>query len=321
MVGARLRFPFAHLPTRHAKNQCAPWNRNYLQNGGLPDPLFHSQVSEERRGEPGNRNPGKVWAAIMTEFAFYLDDGGHPDDQPFLVVAGYVATELRWLAFEPQWRAALNKFELGDEFHMTDFMRARYTALKRDQILSELALITKHHTLHPFMCCLDIAAYGRVNEEFALEESHGAPFALTFRALKRAMHIWENQNFNFGDRSLTFIEQGTKHYGDLEKVCKRAGIPIPHRVPKEMPQVQPSDILAWETFKWLKDGSPRKQGKNLSRLTRQFRFQEHLGGMLYEHDLRRICEDTNVPPRSVMTPESTIVFHSNLKRKRKRTIK
>ena len=79
----------------------------------------------------------------MTEFSFYLDDGGHPDDQPVLVVAGYVATEAQWLAFEPQWRAALKKFNLGDAFHMTDFMRARYTALRRDQILSELALITR----------------------------------------------------------------------------------------------------------------------------------------------------------------------------------
>jgi hypothetical protein len=257
----------------------------------------------------------------MTDFAFYLDDGGHPDDQPFLLVAGYVASESQWLTFEPQWRAALTRFELGDEFHMTDFMSARYTALKRDQILSELAQITKHNTLQPFVCALDIAAYKRINDEFAFEECHGAPFALTFRALKRAMHIWEDQNLKLGDRSSTFIEQGTKHYGDLEQVCKRDRIPIPNRVPKEMPQVQPSDILAWETFRWLRDGSPRNQSKNLSRLTRQFCFKEDLGGIMYESDLRRICRDTEVNRRSEMRPGDTIAFHSERKRKRKRTVK
>lgn len=256
----------------------------------------------------------------MTEFAYFLDDGGHPDDQPFLVVAGYVATESQWLAFEPQWRAALKRFDLGEEFHMTDFMRDRYTALRRDQILAELARITKSNTLHPFLCALDIAAYKRINDEFAFEECHGAPFALTFRSLMRAIHIWEKQNMKDGDRSLRFIEQGTKHYGDLEQVCKRDSIPIPNRVPKEMPQVQPSDILAWETFNWLRSGGPRKQGKNLSRLTRYIRLKEELGGMIYEADMRRICADTNVHLRAELNPGDTIAFHSERKRKRKRTI-
>jgi hypothetical protein len=118
----------------------------------------------------GNHDPSKSWIVIMTEFALYLDDGGHPDDQPFVVVAGYVATESQWLAFEPRWRDALARFDLGDAFHMTDFMhhRHKYTSLKFEQILSTLALITKAHTLHPFVCALDIAAYKRVNGEFAL---------------------------------------------------------------------------------------------------------------------------------------------------------
>jgi hypothetical protein len=257
----------------------------------------------------------------MTEFAFYLDDGGHPNDQPFLVVAGYVASDSQWLAFEAHWKAALDRFKLGNAFHMTDFMRQRYTPLRRDQILGELARITKSNTLHPFVCALDIAAYKRVNEEFAFEECHGAPFALTFRSLMRAIHLWERHNLTDGDHSSTFIEQGTKHYGDLEQVCKRDKVPIPNRVPKEMPQVQPSDILAWETFNWLRSGSPERPRKNLNRLTRYIVIKEELGGMIYEADLRRICKDTDVYPRSALKPGDTIAFHSERKRKRKRTIR
>ena len=101
----------------------------------------------------------------MTEYALYLDDGGHPDDQPFLVVAGYVATKSQWLKFEEQWKEALSRFSLESEFHMTDFMQQRYSTLKRDHILSTLASIIKANGLHPFVAAMDIAAYKRVNED------------------------------------------------------------------------------------------------------------------------------------------------------------
>ena len=57
----------------------------------------------------------------MTEYALYLDDSGHPKDQPYVVVAGFIASESQWLSFEPAWKAALAKYGLGDAFHMTDF--------------------------------------------------------------------------------------------------------------------------------------------------------------------------------------------------------
>lgn len=256
----------------------------------------------------------------MTEFSLYLDDSGHPDNQPYLVVAGYVADESQWLAFEPQWRAALARFQLGDVFHMTDFMREPRSKLRQDQILSTLALVTKRNTIHPFVCALDLAAYKRVNDEFALQECHGAPFAITARSLARAIHIWQKENLKEGDHFLTFIEEGTKHYGDLEQVFKRDFIPIPNRVPKATPQVQPSDILAWETFHWLCSGASGF-GKNLDRLTRYARFKDDLGGMIYERDLRRICADTVVPLRSNLAPNAKIAFHTERKRKRQRTIK
>jgi hypothetical protein len=271
----------------------------------------------------GNRNPERTWISAMTEYALYLDDGGHPDDQPFLVVAGYVASESQWLAFEPQWRDALTRFDCGTEFHMTDFMadRRKYSTLKFDQILFTLASITKRNTAHLFVGAVDMAAYKRVNDEFALQEWLGAPFAITARVLTKSLNLWRSENLSEEDRLLIFVEEGTKHYGDLEQVFKRDDLPRPIRVCKEMPQVQPSDILAWETFNWLRAGSPSQIGKNLKRLTYSTRKKEEISGMLYETDLRRLCIDTNAPLRASMKPGDTIAFHSERKRKRKRTIK
>jgi hypothetical protein len=258
----------------------------------------------------------------MTEFSVYLDDGGHPDDQPYLVVAGYVATEAQWLAFEPRWKETLAKYSLDYPFHMTDFMyNKRYSALRRDQILCDLAAIVKAYTSHPFVSALDVKAYKRINDEFALEECHGAPYALACRSLVRAFRIWTKANLQPDDHMLTFIEEGTKHYGDLEQVFKRDRLPIPHRVPKTTAQVQPADILAWELFNWLRAGRPKKPSKNLDRLTHYIRTKQSLGGIVLEHDMRRICKDTKAPLRSTLKPGDTIAFHSERKRKRKRTIK
>lgn len=258
----------------------------------------------------------------MVEFALYLDDGGHPDDQPFLVVAGYVASESQWLSFELQWKDALARFNLGNEFHMTDFMseRRKYSALKVDQILFTLASITKRNTAHLFVAAVDLAAYRRINDEFTLEECHGAPYAITTRALARSLNLWKAANLGEEDHLSIYVEAGTKHYGDLEQVFKRDRLPMPVRVSKKIPQVQPSDILAWETFNWLRAGSPEKTSKNLKRLTFPTRKREEIEGMIYEADLRRICRDTAVPLRSSMSPGDTIAFHSERKRKRKRTI-
>jgi hypothetical protein len=237
-----------------------------------------------------------------------------------VVVAGYVATEAQWLAFEPEWRSTLARFKLGNEFHMTDFMSQRYSSLKRDQILSALASVIRANTLRPFVCAIDIAAYKRVNDELALEECHGAPFAIAARGLAKELKEWRAETLQPDDQLLTFVEEGTKHYGQMEQVFKRDRIPVPNRVPKAMPQVQPCDILAWEAFNYLRSGSPARLGKNLYRLVHSICEKQELGGVFYEADLRSICAKTDVYPRSTLGKGDTIRFHSERKRVRNRTI-
>jgi len=257
----------------------------------------------------------------MTNYALYLDDSGHPDDQPFVVVAGYIASEVQWLALDTEWREVLAKFGLDLPFHMTTFMHTKYSSFKRDQILYELASVTKKNTLFPFVYAIDVVAWKRVNNEFALEECHGAPFAFAVRGLAKELNEWKANNLKEGEHLLTFMEQGTKHFGQMEEIFQRDRIPALNRVPKEMVQVQPCDVLAWEAFKWLKAGSPNRPSKNMARLTNHIRVKQPLGGIFYEADIRRICADTDVMLRSALKPGDTIRFHSNLKRVRRRTIK
>jgi hypothetical protein len=83
-----------------------------------------------------------------------------------------------------------------------------------------------------------------------------------------------------GDQRSVFVEQGTKHFGDLIHVFRRDGLPIPVSVSKTVSRVQAADILAWEQFKYLKEqGLGARPGKNLRRLVDPMRKQEQFGGI------------------------------------------
>jgi hypothetical protein len=242
----------------------------------------------------------------MTEYSVYLDDGGHPDDQPYLLIAGFGATVSQWLAFEPIWQEKLSKLGLGAVFHMTEFMAGRRTEFQEDRLLSQLRGVIQSHTLRPFVSAVDMAAYKRVQNDFTLEESHGAPYALVCRAFMKELHKWQIDALNPEDHTLVFVEEGAKHYGDLEQVFKRDRLPIPNRVPKSMAQVQPADMLAWEVFNYLRAGSPKKMRRNLDLLTRPIRRKQNFGGIFYERDLRGLCaQPMRVPPRDAIPPGET----------------
>ena len=168
----------------------------------------------------------------MTDYALFIDDSGHPADKPYVIAAGFVSTQVQWSAFEEKWRAALLRFGLGNAFHMTDFMAKSRTSLKRDWILGTLVNLINSHTCERFVGAVDMAAYRRVNEKYTLEEFIATPFALAARNLAKNVNRWKTTAFHPEDRLLVYVEEGTKHFGDMEQVFKRDKLPSPVRLPK-----------------------------------------------------------------------------------------
>jgi hypothetical protein len=107
---------------------------------------------------------------MMAEYAAYFDSSGHPDDQPYVDVAGFVATEQRWLAFASKWKAALKRHNLGDVFHMVDFEAAHKNDPKRSGILEDLTTTITDHVSGAFSVVVDMEAYRKVNNLYVLEE-------------------------------------------------------------------------------------------------------------------------------------------------------
>jgi len=249
----------------------------------------------------------------MADYALYLDASGHPDDQPYIVVAGFVAVEQQWLLFERAWQDALNNHGIGNIFHMVDFEASK--PANRGEILEHLTEIINSHTLAHFSCFVDLSDYRKVNAIHSMEEVVGTPYAIAARGMATFVNRWKKDNLRSGDTLLTFVERGTKHQGDMDEAFRRDALSLPVPVPKSHPRVQPGDLLAWEIFHFLRKGTERR---SLINLMKDRTFYE---GIMREKNLVETCKAARVPLRNEVPPNVEFVYHSSPKRPRKRTIR
>jgi hypothetical protein len=252
----------------------------------------------------------------MSEYAGYFDAGGHPDNQPSVAVAGFIATAEQWLRFETPWNAALKKYDLGGAFHMTDFEAQKRN--NRGKILDDLTDIINEHTTAHFSCVVEMGPYRKVNEIYALEETIGTPYSIATRGVIRNINLWKRRAFQESDNFLIFVEEGTKHHGDMEEAFRRDTLPVPERVPKTRPPVQAADMLVWEVRQFSLRHDNRR---SLLRLVNSGRPTPSDHGTFGEKELTSSCREFPVPRRKDLPQNAQIVYHSSPKRPRRRTIK
>ena len=263
-----------------------------------------------------NHNPSHKFVAAMTEYAAYLDASGHPNDQPFVVVAGFIATESQWLAFEKPWKDALQRHGLGDVFHMTDF--EAQGRKDRGIVLDDLIDIINHHTASHFSCAVEMSAYRKINDAYILEEAIGTPYSIAARGIARNINLWKEKCFRKDDHLLIFIEEGTKHHGDMEEAFRRDLLPIPQKVPKDHPSVQPADLLSWEVHNYSRHQNRRR---SLMKLISNGDPMPEAHGKFGEKNMLFSCKQINVPLRKDVPSSVQIVYKTSPKRPRRRTIK
>ena len=246
----------------------------------------------------------------MAEFAVYCDVGGHPSDQRFVVVAGFLSTVERWALFERDWRHALIRHGLSSPFHMVDVVAGKGTNRDQGRVLDDLIRIINQHTIAHFSVLIDMKDYKEVNGIYTLEESIGTPYAIAARCVAKYINEWKAKNFKTGDSLEIFVESGTLHQGDMEEAFRRDALPLPRRVPKALAAVAPADILAWESFRYAKRHDERRSLVNLwqGRLFYQ--------GILKAHNLTTTCQSAGAPLRSTLPENAKVVFLGSKKRKR-----
>jgi hypothetical protein len=267
-----------------------------------------------------NHDPSSAWIAIMTEYAAYFDDSGHPDDQEAVVVAGFIASEREWLLFEREWQEILDR-EGMESFHMTDFEKSTvWPQHKKDAILRRLVSTIKIRTIKSISQGVLMKDYKQINEIRALEETVGAPYALAGRTVAKSLNVWKENFAQPEDKLLVFFEDGTKHKGEFIDAMERDQLPCPAFVKKrEATPLQAADWLAWEVFHAFKTKEIRP---SLKRLVGSLPLNDLDHGFFGVNALERLCKhkDAHVPLRSELPPGTKIVHHSSPKKIRKRTI-
>jgi hypothetical protein len=103
----------------------------------------------------------------------YADESGmHTNGlYPWVIFAGYVASEKQWKGFNKRWSKALKKYGLPNGFHMTDFQAANispysdWSDKERQANLDRFIRIIEHYKFQGFSFQLSWTDYNRVLSE------------------------------------------------------------------------------------------------------------------------------------------------------------
>lgn len=252
----------------------------------------------------------------MVQYVAYFDDSGHPNDQDVVLVAGFVSTKEQWHLFERDWRQVLDPLGI-DVFHMADFEGSpRWSRFQKDVTVERLARTVATRAQFLIAHVVPMAAYRTINEEYAFEQEIGAPYALAARTAARSLNEWKARQPG-RDEVLLVFEHGSKHKGDFIEVMKRDGLPTPSFAAKECLPLQAADFLAWETFnRWKNPSGPMRWSLD-KLLDVPGDHSEYTEQVLLE-----MCTSRGRPVSrySELPPNREIVFHSLMKRVRKRSV-
>jgi uncharacterized protein DUF3800 len=271
-----------------------------------------------------NHDPAATWIAIMTEYAAYFDDSGHPDDQPYVVVAGFISSEEQWLIFEREWREDLQPFGI-DVFHMADFESSRlWTREKKNELLRKLIATIRVRTRFHIDHIVPMDMYRQINEKYAFEEVIGTPYALAGRTVAKSINEWKQKYMKSGDKLLVFFEDGTKHKGDFMDAMARDKLPCPVFIKKsDAVSLQAADLAAWECFEAIQTSTTKIP---IFRPEFKFMMREPYpfdSGCYTLENMEEMCRaiPEPIPLRANMAPGTQIAQWNNPKKLRRRTIR
>jgi hypothetical protein len=208
-------------------------------------------------------NPESMFAMINS-YTLYCDAAGGKD-HGFIVVAGYLSTYEKWIAFTIKWNLLLATYDLP-YFHMKEFAHSTGPFAKwakdeehRKRFLSKAAGIISEHVERSFACIVEFDSFDKINQQYELNDIAGVPYSLAGRSCvaKAAMHLPAlDANFVFDD--------GDEGRGELMRIMSRDGYPMPIFRPsrdiikkgktiKGIVPLQAADFAAYEVRKVFKD--------------------------------------------------------------------
>jgi hypothetical protein len=218
-----------------------------------------------------NHDPARCHLAIFTA---YFDASGHPDATgraPALFVSGFVASEQKWLRFETEWLALLDKYGITPPFHMTDFEagKGQYAALKNkpaecEAFRAAAIRVMTRSTNKALSVGVVVPDFRRWLEEYEVApDVPRHPYPWCAMEACRLVVRWAGNRVKAGKSRLSdqvkFVFQyGDKHQGAFAAAAKRKYGQVPIFLDSEgVTPFQACDFLAWEHRRWLSNRSPQ----------------------------------------------------------------
>lgn len=215
---------------------------------------------------PNGKSEGRLMADFSAYSAFF-DAGGHPSDQPFVVVSGYVANFMQWQLFNGNWIEAHRKFDVSLPFHATDFMHGKKQYDKWEKggkeaalFLESLCVAQQMSMLVSISCIVDMGSFQGINEVLQMDTILPA-FALGARHCVELLEMWQ-KNHEIQYPIECIFEDGDFGKGKFMDLMRVERMPAPIFKDKmDFPGLQAADHLAWEQGNQLK--RERKAGTSL----------------------------------------------------------
>jgi hypothetical protein len=219
--------------------------------------------------EPRNR--------LMAMFTAYFDASGNARQQPYVIVAGYIANFGQWSAFDEVWRNTHRLFSVDLPFHMADFAaacsqpnykyqknaRQDYIEIAKDstrsaefvRILSQLVATTVHCGIS---CIVGMDVYEQVSSVLDLREVL-PPYALGARMCLERVRQWA-EYFDIEDPVECIFESGDFEQGKFTQLMIDEGQDVPiYKKKIDFPGLQAADQYAWEQYHALVDRDRHQQ--------------------------------------------------------------
>jgi len=260
-------------------------------NGSLREWVDWFSVQEpsalDRLGSAIFVNSPFLESRLMAMFTIYFDASGNSVDQPFVVVAGYIANYIQWRYFGHFWAKVHKDFGLDLPFHMSEFMAAMqnpryagqrnarkdYVALAKDSDKAEDFLIHLSMAQASFINCavtsiVPMNIYNDVSSLLDLRDSI-PPYALAARMCMDLVRLWE-RHFDAPEPVECIFEQGDFGQGKFSDLMVDEGMALPvYKKKEDFPGIQAADHYAWERAFMMREialGVPRPPRKSLHML-------------------------------------------------------
>ena len=166
----------------------------------------------------------------MAVLSVYLDASGSVIDPKcrMFTIAGYLATDEQWEAFENEWQRALDDAGIT-HLHMKHFAHSRgeFQGWKGDEqrrarFLQRLTDIIISHELEDFSVVLNMEHYRTVDKYFKMTESLGAYAMIAGTAIGQ-IQAWHSR-YRRADSLLFLLEKGDAQQDSLRKLAERTGL-------------------------------------------------------------------------------------------------